>query len=123
VSTRLLSPEGPFGVFADRLLALELPDLPPDRRQQAVDFACGRATQVPSPLKLGIGTLSVFVGLAQRTVGTDRTTSFLQRTSLPFVGELSRMVRSLAFAFIWETWPATSPTGAVEPGTSEGGTA
>ena len=68
-----------------------------------------RADEVPSPLKLGISILTAGVGLAQRVVGDDTTTSFLRGTSLPFVGELSRMVRSLAFAFIWETWPNTLP--------------
>jgi hypothetical protein len=115
VSNRLLSAEGPFGAFADRLLALELPDLPADRRAEAVAFACRRAGEVPSPLKLGISTLTIAVGVSQRTIGPDRTTSFLQSTSVPFVGELARMVRSLAFAFIWESWPTTQPTGAAEP--------
>ena len=121
MSTRLLSVEGPFGVFADRLLALELPDLPDDRRADAVDFTCRRANEVPSPLKLGISVLTAGVGLAQRVVGDDTTTSFLRGTSLPFVGELSRMVRLLAFAFIWETWPNTSPTGARETPIATGG--
>ena len=123
MSTRLLSVEGPFGVFADRLLALELPDLPDDRRADAVEFTCRRADEVPSPLKLGISILAAGVGLAQQAVGDDTTTSFLRGTSLPFVGELARMVRSLAFAFIWETWPNTLPTGAPEASISNGGSA
>jgi len=118
VSTRLLSAEGPFGAFADRLLALELPDLPADRRAEAVAFVCRRADEVPSPLKLGIGTLTIAVGVSQRAIGHDRTAAFLQSTSVPFVGELARMVRSLGFAFIWETWPRTQPTGAAEPSES-----
>ena len=113
MSTRLLSVEGPFGTFADRLLELELPDLPTDRRADTVAFVCRRCDDVPSPLKLGIGTLTVAVGLSERALGIDRTTRFLQTTSVPFVGELARMVRSLGFAFIWESWPTTSPTGSV----------
>ena len=31
---------------------------------------------------------------------------------LPLVGEFPRLVRSLGFAYIWETWPDTSPSGA-----------
>jgi len=120
VSTRLLSIEGPFGVFAERLLALELPDLPDDRRADAVEFTSRRANEVPSPLKLGISVLTAAVGLAQRVLGNDAVTSFLQDTSLPFVGELARMVRSLAFAFIWESWPNTSPTGAPDTVVSSG---
>jgi hypothetical protein len=106
-----LSSDGPFGLFADRLLTLELPDLPPTSRLEAVEFVCRRARQVPTPLRLGIIVLSSGMGLAQRLLGLDRTTGFVRRSTLPLVGELPRMVRSLGFAYIWETWPETSPTG------------
>lgn len=107
----MLCVEGPFGTFADRLLALELPDLPNERRAETVAFVCRRTREVPTPLKLGVTTLTVAVGLSHRAIGGDRTTAFMRSTSLPFVSELARMVRSLGFAFIWETWPDTSPTG------------
>lgn len=108
-----LSIEGPFGTFADRLLALELPDLAPPARAETVAFVCRRAIQVPSPLQLGLVALSLGVGAAQRIVGWERTTRFLQRTRLPLVGELARMARSLGFAYVWETWPDSTPTGAI----------
>lgn len=107
-----LRPDGPFGRFATGLLAVELPELPDERRSQTVEFVCRRAAQVPEPLRLGVMLLSIATGLAQRLVGPERTTSFLRSTSLPFVGELARMVRSLGFAFVWETWPSTTPAGA-----------
>ncbi len=107
----VLSSEGPFGLFAHRLLTLELPDLPDSSRSDTVTFVCRRADQTPSPLKAGVIVLSLGVGLGQRLLGIDRTTSLLRTTRLPFVGELARMVRSLGFAYIWETWPHTLPTG------------
>ncbi len=103
---------GPFGRFADDLLKSELPELPDDRRADTVTFVCRRAAQVPTPLRLGILALAVGVGVSQRFVGRDRTTAFLHSTSLPFVGELARLVRSLGFAHVWESWPATSELGA-----------
>jgi len=106
-----LSPSGPFGRFADELLALELPDLPPSRRADTVAFVCRRADQLPAPLRLGLVTLTSLVGVGRRLAGDERTTRFLASTSMPFVGELARMVRSLAFAYVWETWPASTPTG------------
>ena len=112
MSGQPLSVEGGFGVFADALLATELPDLPEPRRSATVEFVCRRANEVPTPLRLGVSLLSIGTGVGIRLLGIDRTTAFLQRTSLPFVGELARMVRSLGFAYIWETWPASSPTGA-----------
>lgn len=112
MTTRPLSAEGPFGRFADRLLATELPELPSPSRDLTVEFTCRRAAEVPGPLRLGVTVLVVGVGMSQRVFGLDRTTAMLRSTSLPFVGELARMVRSLGFTFVWETWPDTSPTGA-----------
>ena len=114
--TRPLSPEGPFGQFADRLLEIELPELPDDRRFETVAFNCRRAAQVPTPLRLGIAALSIGVGAAAALMGLPATTSWLQQTRLPFIGELARMVRSLSFAYVWETWPHTWPDGS--PGTA-----
>lgn len=108
--------EGPFGRFADRLLAIELPDLPEMRRVATVRFVCRRANQVPTPLRLGVTALSFAAGACERILGSDRTVQLLRATSLPFVGELARMVRSLGFAFVWETWPQTSPSGAAGDG-------
>lgn len=99
-------------MFADSLLAVELPDLPDERRCTTVEFVCRRAGEVPTPLRLGVIALSLAAGVAQRLAGVERTTAFLRATTLPFVGELARMVRSLGMTFVWETWPATSPTGA-----------
>lgn len=107
-----LRPSGPFGRFADDLLSTELPDLPADRRAETVSFVCRRAAQVPTPLQLGVITLSVGVGGMQRLLGHPRTVGFLRGTSLPFVGELARLVRSLGFTYVWETWPTTTESGA-----------
>ena len=68
---------------------------------------------MPSPLRIGLVLVCTGVALAQRVAGLDRTTRLLQASRLPLLGELPRMVRSLAFAFIWETWPDTSPSGAM----------
>ncbi len=107
-----LRPSGPLGRFADDLLVTELPDLPTDRRTETVAFVCRRAAQVPTPLRLGIIGLSLGVGASQRVVGPTLTVSLLRDTPLPFVGELARLVRSLAFTYVWETWPSTTATGA-----------
>lgn len=106
-----LGPHGSFGRFADHLLRVELPALPADRRESTVEFVCRRADQVPTPLRVGIVLLAVGVGMGQRTLGDDRTTAFLRSTRLPLVAELARMVRSLGFAYVWETWPGTAPDG------------
>jgi len=106
-----LRPSGSFGHFADQLLVLELPDLSDAQRNDTVAFVCRRADQLPSPLRLGLVMLTCGVAAGQRLVGPDRTTRFLAATTMPFVGELARMVRSLAVAYVWETWPSTTPSG------------
>jgi hypothetical protein len=110
-----LTSDGAFGLFADRLLTIELPDLPDPARADAVAFACRRAQQMPSPLRIGLVVMCTGVALAQRVGGVDRTTRILQRSRLPLLGELPRMVRSLAFTYIWETSPDTLPSGAPGP--------
>lgn len=118
---RQLTSDGALGLFANSLLAIELPDLPATARAETVTFVCRRAGQLPSPLRAGLVLVCTGVGLAQRLAGPDRSTRALQGSSLPLVGELPRMVRSLGFAFIWETWPDTSPSGAItaaEPGSA-----
>jgi hypothetical protein len=107
-----LDPDGPLGRFAARVLTDELPDLPDDRRRTTVAFVCRRAAQTPGPLRIGVTSLSVGTDVAGRAFGHKRVVTFMRATHLPLVGELARMVRSLAVAFIWETWPDTSPTGA-----------
>jgi hypothetical protein len=109
--SRQLTSDGALGLFADRLLTIELPDLPHPAHADAVAFVCRRANQMPSPLRIGLVLVCTGVALGQRVAGIDRTTRFLEGSQLPLLGELPRMVRSLAFAYIWETWPDTSPSG------------
>ena len=111
--SRQLTSDGALGQFANCLLTIELPDLPDTARAETVAFVCRRANQMPSPLRIGLLLICTGVGLAQRVTGLDRTTRFLQGSRLPLLGELPRMVRSLGFAFIWETWPDTAPSGAM----------
>ncbi len=111
--SRQLTSDGALGQFANSLLTIELPDLPEAARADTVAFVCRRANQMPSPLRVGLVLVCTAVGVAQRVSGLERTTRFLQRSKLPLLGELPRMVRSLGFAFIWETWPDAAPTGAI----------
>ncbi len=113
---QVLAVDGPFGRFAERVLVAELPDLTDDRRVRTVAFVCRRAAQTAGPPRLGVILLAALVGASERAVDPDRSTAWLRDTTLPFVGELARLVRSLAYAFVWETWPDTLPTGA--PGTA-----
>lgn len=122
MGSSVLTSRGSFGTFADWLLADEFPGLPNEYRAQVVDFACRRARQTPTPLQLGVTALSILVGVLARARGQSNAGQLVRRSSLPFVGELPRMVRSLGVAYIWERWPGTLPDGS-QPGPTHAGAA
>jgi hypothetical protein len=98
--------------FADRLLAVDLPELPTEHRERTVAFICRRVDGLPSVMYLGV----MFIALLHRAVlvlpGSDRFVRLMGSIVVPILSEYVRMLRSLGYAFIWETWPDTSPVGA-----------
>ncbi len=104
-------PRGLVAEFCEQVLASDLPDLPPDRRDVTVAFATRRIAGLPSPMKVAVGLVAVAVGGIGRAVGTSRVVRLLVARPLPIAGEYVRLVRSLTYAFVWETWPDTSPSG------------
>ncbi len=107
------SPDRLIAGFCDRLVAHDLPDLPPERRAATVAFTRRRVAGLPTPMAVGVTVVAVVVGGAGRVVGAERVADFLTRRPLPLAGEYLRLLRSLAYAYVWETWPATTSTGAV----------
>ncbi len=103
--------------FCHHLLVVDLPALPPERRAATVAFAVDRAAGLPTPMRVGVGAVAAVVNVAGRVVGFGRVTRVLARRSLPVLGEYVRLLRSLSYAFVWETWPDTAPDGA--PGSRE----
>ena len=108
-------PRGLIAEFCDQLVAHDLPDLPAGRRADVVMFAARRIDRLPSPMRLGVGIVAVGVGGIARIAGGRRTATFLARHPLPLLGEYVRLLRSLAYAYVWETWPDTTSTGAKVP--------
>ena len=98
------------GPFADRLLALDLPELPTDRRDEVVEFVARRVDGLPSLMHLGVMVLGLAFRLGLAVAG-DPFVRTMGRLSLPLAGEYVRMVRSLGYAYVWETWPDTGATG------------
>ena len=102
----------PVGRFADALLSIDLPDLAPDRRATAVDFIEQRVTVLPSFTRFGVVIIAFTLDAVSRIVGLRRVIAFVGSKPLPLLAEYPRLIRSLAYAFVWETWPATTSTGA-----------
>jgi hypothetical protein len=105
-------PPGSIARFSDHVVAHDLPALPADRRAETVAFAGRRIALLPSPIKLGVGAVAIIVDGLGRVVGLGRLVGLLASHPLPLVGEYVRLVRSLAYAYVWDTWPDTEPDGA-----------
>jgi hypothetical protein len=104
-------PRGLVAEFCEQVVVHDLPDLPPDRRAASVAFATRRVAGLPSPMKVAVGFVAVAVGALARVAGTRRVVGVLAARPLPIAGEYLRLMRSLTYAFIWETWPDTSASG------------
>jgi hypothetical protein len=100
------------GRFADAVLRADLPELPEDRLADTIAFVVRRVRGMPSPMRLGVGTVAATVGAVGAVVGDRRVAAVLRRFALPLTGEYVRLVRSLAYAYVWERWPSTSAAGA-----------
>jgi hypothetical protein len=100
------------GRFAESLLARELPALDDGRRSATVEFVERRVDGLPSVTRLGVTIISIGVDVVRRLAGNERMLDVATGLPLPLVSEYPRLVRSLGFSYVWETWPTTAPDGA-----------
>ena len=106
-------PSAPLvGPFADQLLALDLPELDARRRADVVSFTTRRVDGLPSVMRMGVLVIATVFRMILLLPGRAAFVRFVARTPLPLLGEYVRLIRSLGFAYVWETWPDTRPTGA-----------
>jgi len=98
--------------FAEALLQIELPGLPARRRDETVHFIERRMASLPEPMAVGVAIAAAAVRTAGAVAGHRRVAGLIAARPLPVLGDYARLVRSLGFAFVWETWPDTKPDGA-----------
>jgi hypothetical protein len=101
------SSDTPVARFADDLLHADLPRLDPERRRAAVEFIGRRVTVLPSITRFGVTVIARTVDAVGMVLGRERTRRLVVSLSLPLLSEYPRLVRSLGYAYIWETWPDT----------------
>lgn len=94
----------------DIVLSHDFPDLTDDRRRVVTSFVVDRLRDLPGPMRWGVLVIATTIDLV-RLVSSDRVIVRLSRLSLPLVGEYFRLIRSLSYAYVWETWPDTTPSG------------
>jgi hypothetical protein len=98
--------------FADALLTVDLPHLTSARRSEVVEFIRRRVETMPSLTHFGVTVIGVLYRiLLVAPLGTS-VIRFLVARPLPILGEYPRLIRSLGYAYIWEHWPDTQPSGA-----------
>ena len=97
--------------FADGLLHSDLPRLSADRRRDAVAFIGRRVGVLPSITRFGVLTIGALVEALGILIGHDRARRVVVGAPLPLFAEYPRLVRSLGFAYVWETWPETDVDG------------
>lgn len=95
----------------DAVLRHDFPDLAADRRHLVVSFVVSRLASLPGPMRLGVTAIALLVA-ALRLVGGEGLIVRLSSLPLPLVAEYFRLLRSLSYAYVWETWPDTRPSGA-----------
>jgi hypothetical protein len=100
------------GSFAERLLVDDLPDLQPAQRREVVAFIGHRVDSLPSFTRFGVLAIGTVFRMLLAVPGGWVGAKVLMKLPLPFVGEYPRLMRSLGFAYVWEHWPTTTPTGA-----------
>lgn len=106
-------PSAPLvGPFAERLLTFDLPDLSDTRRQEAIRFVTRRIDGLPSVMRIGVLLIAGLFRALLLLPRSDVIVRFVATTPLPLLGEYVRLIRSLGYPFVWETWPDTSATGA-----------
>ena len=101
-----------IGSFAERLLLDDLADLPLLRRALVVEFIAHRVDELPSFTRFGVLALGSFFRVLLAIPGGFSIAKTIIKLPLPLVAEYPRLIRSLAFAYVWETWPTTTSTGA-----------
>ena len=96
--------------FCHHLLVVDLPALPPERRAAAVAFTAARARTLPTPMRVGVGLVAAVVGPPAGSSDSVASPGCWRHRPLPVVGDYVRLLRSLCYAYVWETWPDTAPT-------------
>ena len=98
------------GPTCEVLLSHDLPGLTPERRVVVVDFVRQRVAALPTHMRLGVIAIGFAVEGIRRSLGDERVIRLSLRP-LPLIGEYFRLIRSLSYAYVWETWPTTTPDG------------
>jgi hypothetical protein len=100
------------GPTCEAIVRSDLPLLPDERQTIVVEFVGRRLLDLPTHMRYGVALIAFVIDGVRRSMGDDRLIA-LSRRPLPLIGEYFRLIRSLSFAYVWETWPDTQPDGGI----------
>jgi hypothetical protein len=98
--------------FAETLLASDLPGLTDDHLRRTAEFIERRVRVLPSITRFGVRVIGGTVDILGRSIGQQSALTAVTTLPLPLLAEYPRLIRSLGYAYIWETWPDTAVDGA-----------
>lgn len=107
------SSRGLVSPFAQRLLGVDLPGLTDAQRAEVTAFTVRRVDAMPSVLRIGVNLIAAPMRAVVALPGSGRFVAWLIRHPVPLLGEYVRMVRSLAYTYVWEQWPLALPDGSL----------
>ena len=110
-ASRLRRLDSIVGPFADLLLTADLPELSGPRRAEVVEFVQRRANGVPSFTRFGLTVIALIYRCVMAVPSGQRLARALASKPIPVLGDYPRLIRSLGYAYVWDRWPDTSPTG------------
>ena len=101
----------------DLILRHDLPRLPIAHRKTVTAFTIHRLDTLPQHLFWGVGLIAFVLRLISLG-GGSAFVLWLSHRHIPLVSEFFRLVRSLSYSYIWESWPDTAPDGQLQMTTS-----
>lgn len=94
------------------ILSTDLPQLEPAKLDEVTTFVEQRIAQLVGPAGTAVRIVRAVMSVLLAPPWRGVTQPFLTRSALPALGDFVRLVRSLGYAYIWEHWPDTMPSGA-----------
>ncbi len=99
--------------FSRFLAGRELPGLDSAHHDPVVAFVQMRCAGLASITRFGVAVIAAIFGLLMSLPGGRRVVAWLCDHPLPILGEYPRLIRSLTFAYVFETWPSAQADGRV----------
>lgn len=94
------------------ILRQDLPKLPVAHRKTVTNFTIHRLDTLPQHLFWGVAVIAFILRMVS-LLGGNSLVLWASRQAIPLVSEFFRLIRSLSYSFVWESWPDTASDGSL----------